>query len=234
MRFSWLDHCPMKHRDRSSLLRLRCMRPFMLVMPFVLGLGAYAQPASAQAQMVVGASDQDHALINRIEEHLNTITLLTAQFHQVASDGKQSTGTAWLDRRNRRMRFQYDPPSPLLLVANHDQVVFNDSELGQTTTMPMDKTPIGLLLRPHLELSGDVQVTALMHEGPEIEITLVRADSPGDGSLTLLFQEDKGLRLRGWIVQDAQGESTRVDLLHATVGGAEPPDRLFNTDIGEK
>jgi len=49
-----------------------------------------------------------------------------------------------------------------------------------------------------------------------------------------LFQEDKGLRLRGWIVQDAQGESTRVDLLHATVGGAEPPDRLFNTDIGEK
>ena len=234
MRFFWPDNCPMKHPDRFHLSHLRGMRPLMLAMPLMLGLGVYAHPVRAQAQMVVGASDQDHALINRIEEHLNTITLLTAQFHQVASDGKQSTGTAWLDRRNRRMRFQYDPPSPLLLVANHDQVVFNDSELGQTTTMPMDKTPIGLLLRPHLALSGDVRVTALMHEGPEVEITLVRDDSPGDGSLTLLFHEDKGLLLRGWIVQDAQGESTRVDLLHATVGGAEPPDRLFNTDIGDK
>ncbi|WP_239020223.1 LolA family protein [Novacetimonas pomaceti] len=222
----------MKHPDGFHFPHPHGMR--LLALALLLAGGTVLHPRPAMAQMVVGASDQDHALIKRIEDHLNTITLLTAQFHQVAPDGKQSTGTAWLDRTNRRMRFQYDAPSPLLLVANHDQVVFNDSQLGQTTTMPMDKTPIGLLLRPHLELSGDVRVTALMHEGPEIEITLVRDESPGDGSLTLLFHEGKTLLLRGWIVQDAQGASTRVDLLHATVGGPPPPDRLFDTDIGDR
>ncbi|AQU86549.1 cell envelope biogenesis protein LolA [Komagataeibacter nataicola] len=197
----------------------------------LLGAAPLAPVARAQEQMAVGASDQDHALLERVEHHLDAISLLKARFRQTAPDGKVSTGTAWIDRTNRRMRFQYDPPSPLLLVANHDQVVFNDSQLDQTTTMPMEKTPLGLLLRPHLQLSGDVTVTGLSHDGNALDITVVRTDTPGDGSMTLLFH-DSPLLLRGWIIQDAQQETTRVDLLDATTGGPMPADSLFNTDIG--
>ncbi|GBQ78902.1 outer membrane lipoprotein carrier protein LolA [Komagataeibacter intermedius] len=199
----------------------------------LLTAGSPLSIAHAQEQMAVGASDQDHALLERVERHLDAISLLKARFRQTAPDGKQSTGTAWIDRTNRRMRFQYDPPSPLLLVANHDQVVFNDSQLDQTTTMPMEKTPLGLLLRPHLQLSGDVTVTGLSHDGNVLEITLVRTDSPGDGSMTLIFH-DSPLLLRGWIIQDAQQETTRVDLLDASTGGAMPPDSLFSTDLPEQ
>ncbi|GAB6966108.1 outer membrane lipoprotein carrier protein LolA [Komagataeibacter kakiaceti JCM 25156] len=198
-----------------------------------LSAGVLRAPAAgAQEQMAVGASDQDHALLERVEHHLDAISLLKARFRQTAPDGKQTTGTAWIDRTNRRMRFQYDPPSPLLLVASHDQVVFNDSQLDQTTTMPMDKTPLGLLLRPHLQLSGDVTVTGLSRDGNALGITVVRTESPGDGSLTLLFH-DSPLLLRGWIIQDAQQESTRVDLLDIHTGGAMPPDSLFSTDLPE-
>ncbi|GBQ59425.1 LolA family protein [Komagataeibacter swingsii] len=199
----------------------------------LLAGGGAVPTAHAQEQMAVGASDQDHALLERVERHLDAISLLKARFRQTAPDGKQSTGTAWIDRTNRRMRFQYDPPSPLLLVANHDQVVFNDSQLDQTTTMPMDKTPLGLLLRPHLQLSGDVTVTGLTREGNVLEITVVRTDSPGDGSMTLIFH-DSPLLLRGWIIQDAQQETTRVDLLDASTGGPMPPDSLFSTDLPDK
>jgi len=198
----------------------------------LLAGGVMPPVAHAQEQMAVGASDQDHALLEQVEHHLDAISQLKARFRQTAPDGKQSTGTAWIDRANRRMRFQYDPPSPLLLVANHDQVVFNDSQLDQTTTMPMEKTPLGLLLRPHLQLSGDVTVTGLSHDGHTLNITLVRTDSPGDGSMTLVFH-DSPLRLRGWIIQDAQQETTRVDLLDITTSGGVPPDSLFNTDLPE-
>ena len=199
----------------------------------LLAGGGLVPAVHAQEQMAVGASDQDHALLERVERHLDAISLLKARFRQTAPDGKQSTGTAWIDRTNRRMRFQYDPPSPLLLVANHDQVVFNDSQLDQTTTMPMEKTPLGLLLRPHLQLSGDVTVTGLTHEGNVLDITVVRTDSPGDGSMTLIFH-DSPLLLRGWIIQDAQQETTRVDLLDASTGGPMPPDSLFSTDLPEQ
>nr|WP_241503073.1 outer membrane lipoprotein carrier protein LolA [Komagataeibacter melaceti] len=212
---------------------MKFLRPAAACALACLPIGVmHASPAGAQEQMAVGASDQDHALLERVEHHLDAISLLKARFRQTAPDGKQTTGTAWIDRANRRMRFEYDPPSPLLLVANHDQVVFNDSQLDQTTTMPMDKTPLGLLLRPHLQLSGDVTVTGLSRDGNALNITVVRTDSPGDGSLTLLFH-DSPLLLRGWIIQDAQQETTRVDLLDIHTGGAMPPDSLFNTDLPE-
>lgn len=212
----------MKFRPMLAVCGLSCL----------LAGGALPPVACAQEQMAVGASDHDHAVLEQVERHLDAISQLKARFRQTAPDGKESTGTAWIDRANRRMRFQYDPPSPLLLVANHDQVVFNDSQLDQTTTMPMDKTPLGLLLRPRLQLSGDVTVTGLSHDGHMLNVTLVRTDSPGDGSMTLLFH-DSPLRLRGWIIQDAQQETTRVDLLDITTSSGVPPDSLFNTDLPE-
>ncbi|AXY23071.1 lipoprotein chaperone [Komagataeibacter saccharivorans] len=211
---------------------MRFFRPGAACVLTCLLVGGAVLPAHAQEQMAVGASDQDHALLERVEHHLDGISLLKARFRQIAPDGKQTTGTAWIDRANRRMRFQYDPPSPLLLVANHDQVVFNDSQLDQTTTMPMDKTPLGLLLRPHLQLSGDVTVTGLSRDSNMLNVTVVRTESPGDGSLTLVFRNNP-LLLRGWIIQDAQQQVTRVELLDVTTGGAPPADSLFNTDLPE-
>ncbi len=72
-----------------------------------------------------------------------------------------SGGTAWLERPGR-MRFQYDPPSPFLLVGGHGLLVFHDSQLEQTSNIPLDRTPLGLLLRDNLKLSGDVTVTQVV------------------------------------------------------------------------
>src|SRR5947209_8306961 len=67
----------------------------------------------------------DRADLARIEAYLNTIGSLKARFLQVAPNGATSQGVAWLERPGR-MRFQYDPPSPILLVAGHGLVVFHD------------------------------------------------------------------------------------------------------------
>ena len=206
------------------------IRLLLLIAPLLLP--PVVAPVVARAQPVEAAlTPADRGWVERVQDTLARITTLKARFLQIAPDGRTSQGTAWLDRPGR-MRFEYDKPSPLLLVAGGGKVVFNDSQLKQTTVLPLDKTPVGLLLRPDLTLTGDVTLTAFSHAGGELQLTLVRTASPGDGSLTLIFS-DQPLALRSWSVIDAQGRQTRVDLYDVTLGGVLPQS-LFETDIGEQ
>jgi outer membrane lipoprotein-sorting protein len=190
----------------------------LLAAPFLPALAA--RPARAAPPGPADAAD-----LARIETYLNGIRTLKARFLQIAPDGNTSQGTAWLQRPGR-MRFQYDPPSPLLLVAGHGLVVFRDTQLDQVTNIPLSSTPLGLLLREHITLSGDVRVSDVTRLPGQIQITLARADSPGDGSLTLIFS-DNPLTLRQWTVTDAQGKETRVTLFNVELGGTFD-QQLFN------
>jgi len=124
---------------------------------------------------------------------------------------------AWLQRPGR-MRFQYDPPSPLLLVAGHGLVIFHDAQLNQTSNIPLSRTPLGILLADHISLSGDVTVTGIQRLPGQIALTLVRTATPNEGSLTLFFSENP-LVLRQWSVVDAQRQETRVTLYNIELGG---------------
>ena len=179
---------------------------------------------AAQAQPRFQPTPQDRADLTRIETYLDSLRSLKAHFLQVAPNGATSQGTAWLDRPGR-MRFQYDPPSPLLLVAGHGLVVFHDKSLNQTSNIPLSQTPLGILLADKVRLQGDVTVTAMQRLPGQLQVSLVRTASPGDGTLTLIFA-DNPLTLRQWTVLDAQRQETRVTLYNAEIGGQFDP-KLF-------
>lgn len=200
---------------------MRMIRRTLLALIPALLLAGPAVVPQACAQPQYQLSDRDRADVVRIEAYLDGIKTLKAKFIQVAPDGAVSRGTAWLDRPGR-MRFQYDPPSPLLLVAGHGLVVFHDSQLEQTSNIPIGQTPLGLLLRDKITLSGDVTITDFRREPGMIELTVVRTASPGDGSLTLDFSDDP-LTLRGWTVIDAQHRPTRVTLYDIQTGVSVDP-----------
>lgn len=166
----------------------------------------------------------DKGWVARVQDTLNSIHVIKARFQQIAPDGTRSTGTAYLDRPGR-MRFDYDKPSPLLLIASQGQIVYQDRELGQVTTLPLDRTPLGLLLRPDLRLSGDVTVTGFSHANNLVKVTLVQTATSSEGSLTLVFSESP-LVLKSWIVKDAQGQETQIDLFDRTSADILP-DSLF-------
>jgi outer membrane lipoprotein-sorting protein len=169
-------------------------------------------------------SVQDRADIQRVETYLNGLTTLKAHFLQVTGDGGMSQGTAWLERPGK-MRFQYDPPSPFLLIADYGVLTFYDASLRQTSNIPLSRTPLGILLAEHVVLAGAVTVTAIQRLPGQIQVTLVRTESPGDGSLTLIFA-DQPLTLRQWTVIDAQRRETRVTLYNVQLGGTFDP-QLF-------
>jgi outer membrane lipoprotein-sorting protein len=169
-------------------------------------------PAAAQTPL----AGQDRADLARIEAYLNGVRSLKARFLQTAPDGDVTQGTALMQRPGK-MRFQYDPPSPFLLVANWGILFFRDSQLNQTTNIPLSRTPLGILLGDQTTLSGDVAVTKFVRLPGQLQVTLVRTANPGEGSLTLFFA-DNPLTLRQWIVLDQQGKQTRVSFTNMEVG----------------
>jgi len=167
----------------------------------LLSLPLLPRPALAQNQA---------ALLAKAEAYLNSITTLRARFLQLAQNGASAEGTAYISRPGR-MRFDYDPPEPLLLVASDNQFLYYDRELKQPSIVPVGATPLGLLLRPQIRFGGDVEVLEVQRQGGFLGITLRRRDSPAEGRLTLVFSEDP-MELRQWVVVDGQGRQTRVTL----------------------
>ena len=171
-----------------------------------------------QAQAAFQPTPQDRIDITRIEAYLNALTTLHARFLQVAPDGGLSGGQAWLWRPGR-LRFQYEPPAPFLLVAARGQLVFQDSSIKQQSQAPLGSTPLGMLLAQQVKLSGDITITNIKRLPGEIDVSLVRTASPADGTLTLVFV-DSPLTLRQWTVLDAQRKETRVTFYETQLGGS--------------
>lgn len=196
-----------------------------LCVALLLGGGvAHAQQAgdaAATGPEAAALSGADRGWIEKIEQALNRNTTFEARIQQIDASGKRVTGHVWM-KRPGQMRLAYDPPSPLLLVASDGKVVFRDSQLDQTTVIPIDRTPLGLLLRSHVSLSEGVTITNFQHANGLVQVTLVRTASAADGSLTLVFYE-KPLALRSWSVVDAQGHETQVTLYDVHEGGTLAP-----------
>jgi outer membrane lipoprotein-sorting protein len=199
---------------------------FRRILLSALTLPFLAAPMAAVAQAPVFQPDAaNSADLARIQAYLNSLHSLKAHFLQVAPNGAIAEGTAWLERPGR-MRFQYDPPSPFLLVAGHGMLIFHDAKLNQTTNIPIGQTPLGILLADNVVLSGDVTVTGMQHLPGQIQVSVVRTGKAADGTLTLVFS-DNPLALKQWTVLDAQRQETRVTLYNVELGGSFDSN-LFN------
>lgn len=165
-------------------------------------------------------------IVPRVEDYLDGIRTLKADFTQIAPDGKTTTGKVYI-KRPGRLRFEYDPPEELLMVARDWRLVVHDRRVDQTSTVPVDKTPLGLLLNEEIRLGGPVTIRSLAEISGELQLTVFQTEEPGQGELTLIFGLDP-LELRRWEVLDAQGKRTRV-LLENVETNVELENRLFST-----
>ncbi|MCC7275613.1 MAG: outer membrane lipoprotein carrier protein LolA [Alphaproteobacteria bacterium] len=186
-------------------------RRSVLAMTFAALVMATAAPRDAGAQTGAATlTPEQRADMTRIESYLSGVRTLRARFVQVASNGAYAEGTFYLSRPGR-LRFQYDPPTPLLIVADGSVVYSYDTGLKQTTQIPINLTPLWFLLRERIQFTGDVTVTRFERQGGVIRIALVQTKDPAAGSVELAFQAEP-LALRQWSVTDAQGITTNIAL----------------------
>ena len=184
----------------------------VLIATLVAGQDVYAVIART-----LNLTKQDVADLVRIERYLNGIKTMEARFLQISSDGSYSEGTIHLSRPGR-MRIEYDPPNPIMVIADGSSLIYVDKEMEQATAIFLSLTPADLLLRENLSLtSEEILITGFKRSPGIIRVSLVKAESPLDGQLTLVFS-DMPLELRKWAVNDAQGVKTTVSLLGSRFG----------------
>lgn len=180
--------------------------------------------AAAAAPEPAALTQEDTLELQRIAAYLNGIRTMTARFRQVANNGSVSTGKLWVARPGR-MRFEYDAPNPITLLADSANVYYWDKELNQVSKYELRSTPAWFLLRDPISFGPDVIVTGFAHGGAAVEVTVVESAQPEAGSLSLMFTENP-LTLRQWIVVDQQAKTTTVTLSDLQFGMALDP-RLF-------
>ncbi|MBT5569910.1 MAG: outer membrane lipoprotein carrier protein LolA [Alphaproteobacteria bacterium] len=172
-------------------------------------------PAALADATTVALSDADRADIARIETYMNDLTTMESRFLQFSEQG-MAEGRIFLNRPNH-LRIEYAPPTPVLMIASDIILMFHDTELKQTTFLPVSETPAGFLLEETIELSGDLTITDFERSAQAFRVTLVQTDAPDSGTVTLMF-EDKPLRLAKWRVVDAQGARVEVALMEPRFG----------------
>ena len=122
---------------------------------------------------------------------------MRARFLQAASTGQMAEGSVALQRPGR-MRIEYDPPVPVLIVADGTWLIYHDRQLNQISYLPLGSTPAGILVEDRIDLDGGgLTITGFSRAAGVIRITIVRTTSPADGSLTLVFSENP-LELQQW------------------------------------
>ena len=181
---------------------------------FGIAAAALASPAFAQTTPTVLQGAERAAGIAAANASLNGFTRLQARFMQIAPGGARASGTVYIQRPGR-MRFQYDPPSGMLIVSDGSVVALQDTELRTTERTPLRSTPLNIILGQNIDLERNARVLRVSRAGPWLMITARDRGGNMDGQITLQFHGPSA-ELRSWDVIDATGARTRITLSGAT------------------
>ena len=170
---------------------------------------------------------EDLAEIKRIERYLNDITTLRSSFIQISSNGERLDGDIFISRPGR-LRVQYEPSSPILLVANGSTLTYVDWELEEISYIPITETPLRALIAPRIKLDQFFKLGELERGLGTLSITLYNSEDESAGSFKMFFA-DKPLQLKQWFLKDATGTSIKISLLDVE-RDVELNDDLFTVD----
>lgn len=172
-----------------------------------LPLHAQTRPAAPRAQALTGD-------LLRVQQHLSAMSSLTADFTQTDRSGQVQAGRLTL-KQPGRIRFQYAPGNPLLIVADGRSLTMIDYEVRQVQRWPVRNSPLAVLIDPQANL---IRYGRLSETGtPETISVEVRDPArPEYGMITMVFTRDAaspaGLKLFGWVALDAQRNRTSIRL----------------------
>ncbi len=168
------------------------------------------------------------ALVDKISAYLSKVQVMTGDFAQMAPDGTQSKGRFYIQKPGK-VRFEYEPPVPIEIIANGVDVVVRDRRLATNDLIPLSQTPLRYLLADKIDLLKDTNVVGVYAD--QLYATVVveeRQALIGTSRLMMMF-DAKDLQLRQWTVTDPQGYDTTIAV--SNLDSSKRPDpSLFTID----
>jgi hypothetical protein len=86
-------------------------------------------------------TNDQRAIVERVNSYLSGVQTLTGNFIQVGPDGSRTQGDFFISKPGR-VRFEYDDPSPIELIADGSSVVVRDRRLATQDVYPLSQTPL--------------------------------------------------------------------------------------------
>lgn len=193
----------------------------LLIVPLAIGLGGAGQSVPKRR---IEFSKTDREDLNRVSAYLNSIRTLKGDFVQIGPQGQLDQGTFTLQKPGR-IRFEYLPPNPTLIVSDGRTVAVANKKLKTVDRYPLSATPLDLILADEIDLVHNSAILAVLHQPGTIAVLARTNTNRNTANIRLIFS-DPAIELRQWTVIDDQGLSTTV-ALRALEPGATLPGSLF-------
>lgn len=199
------------------------MQPMRILLAILLSFSSIFAVASAGAQDMAQAQPGTA----EVERYINSIRTLKARFVQSNPNGTVVHGTLYV-RRPGRMRFEYDAPSQLKVVADGSQVTMWDPTTKDFGQWPIGWTAASFLVKEPLSLTGDLQIDKTERSDGMLHLTMSQPKKPQEGKVIVRLSENP-MMLRGWTIIDNRGNQVNVSLQDVQAGG-QLADSLFKFD----
>ncbi|MBO6633103.1 outer membrane lipoprotein carrier protein LolA [Parvibaculum sp.] len=209
-----------RHRQRMLLAAALIGLGLLFVTFLTAGGQAWAETtdgmaATPPAPSQSGLDKKDSQALAEASAYLSSLEDMQGDFLQVGPDGSVAEGKFYL-RRPGRLRFEYEPPENLLVVADGTWVAVKDSS-APAQRYPIASTPLSLLLAENVNLSESARVLNVETQPGALLVTLADSTGEAPGQITLIFDQPR-MQLRQWVVTDAQGLQTTVALRNVETG----------------
>jgi outer membrane lipoprotein-sorting protein len=195
---------------------MRRLAPLLIAAAATVFLTAAGQPAPQR--LYQSYTDAQKADLDKVSSYLNGIRTLKSTFVQVGSDGGINQGTLYISKPGR-IRFEYNPPSPLLMVATGGAFYVKNARLNTLDHYDLSDTPLGLLLNDAVDLARNKAVIGVSEQDGAIIVNARTSTNRNNSNITLVFSTPS-LELRQWTVKDNQGGLTTVALRDLQIGAA--------------
>jgi outer membrane lipoprotein-sorting protein len=148
-------------------------------------------------------------LLDRISLYLSSVQTLVGSFVQVGPDGARTQGTFYIQKPGK-VRFAYNPPSPIDVIADGSYVAVHNRELATQDLWRLSQTPLRYLLADHIDLLRDTDVVSVSADDKFATVVIEESQIMiGTSRLSIMF-DAKDLTLKQWTVTDPQGLNTTV------------------------
>jgi len=172
--------------------------------PFSFSLGKSAVPSQATA-----FDAHQRALLDKTSNYLSGVQTLVGNFVQIGPDGRRVEGAFYIQKPGK-VRFAYNPPSPIDIIADGSAVVVRDRSLETSDYYPLSQTPLRYLLADHIDLLRDTDVISVSADDTFITAVIEETRLLTGTSRLMIMFDAKNLQLKQWTVTDPQGLDTTV------------------------
>ncbi len=168
-------------------------------------------------------------LAAKMSTYLSSISTLSGNFVQIGPNGAKTTGD-FVIQKPGKVRFQYDPPSPIDVIADGTTMAIRDRRLATQDIYPLSQTPLRFLLSDRLDLLADTNVVNVSADDTFATVTIEEKQALiGTSRLTLMFGA-KDMQLKQWTVTDPQGYDTTIAVYNLNTTKKADPD-MFKIDF---